>query len=609
MSDVIYKIQAPDGTILRIQGPSGATEADLQQAAEEHYSSIKKQAPAEPVKPLVQEPPQKVASPNPYANPDTVYDPVSGVPMDYGMGQRMGATLMSGSAGMLKPFAGAAQFLGINKPAETLEKVTNMGAQVGGTPAEVADIVGQVASPAPMKMFELAGKIPKFVPQIRGATSKIGSVLDKSVLAKSAAQGAGSAAFTPTSDTGDYADFLTKKAEQMGEGAVLGGVLGKAGQLVFDPKVSAEMKMLKDLGMKHFTPGQLAGQIPVVGGMIQKAEEALTSAPLLGSIIGHGQRIATEDFNRAMGNQVLKPLHETLPKSVSAGQDMINHLYSKINGAYKSLEPKISFGNFIDPKTNSTTINRMMDSSVNITKNLVPEAAQKVDDALKKTFFEPLLEKYSLDGKQFRIAEMSLGEMAKTYISSADPIQRSQGFALREFQEALRNELTKQNPQVGKELREAHEAFKNYLRVEKAAALRGADEAVFSANQMRSAAESMAGRRATARGIGMSVPESQAAVSVMGKGLPDSGTAARLLTPAALGKMLGFGAAEAGGHFLTSGAPLVAAGAMYNKPAMRGLTALATERPAQMRAVAEPVRGGLSQLGGILAAKRERQEE
>lgn len=597
MADVIYKIQAPDGTILKIQGPEGATEADLQGAAEEHYASMQKK-PVEPQK-VVPEVKEKPA--NPYANPDTVYDPVSGVPMDYGMGQTVGSTLLSGAAGVLKPIAGAAQFAGINAPARALEKVSKASEQVGGTPAQVADIVGQVASPVPGVLGNMLSKVTPN--KVSNVLSTLGSVVDKSRLAKGAVQGAGAAALTPTDLESDYKDFLAEKSKQMALSGGLGATASKGAQMLMNPKVSAQMQMLQDMGMKYFTPGQLAGQIPFIGKSLQKAEDALTSTPLLGSIIGHGQRVATEDFNRAMGNQVLKPLGETLPKDVAAGQDMINHVYSKINSAYKGLEPKISFGNYIDPQTKTSTIARMMDASSDATKNLVPEAATKVDEALGKTFFEPLLQKYSLDGKQFRVAEMRLGEMAKTYIGSSDPIVRSQGFALRDFQESLRNELTRQNPQVGKELRSAHEAFKNYLRVEKAAALRGADEGVFSANQMRSAAESMAGRRGTARGTGMSVPETQAAASVMGKGMPDSGTASRLLTPAAMAKLFGMGSAEAGAHYMTGALPLMTAGMMYNKPVMGALTALATKRPTIMRQADELVSGPLSRFAGVAGAE------
>jgi|GEM_PF-2191565 len=604
MADVIYKIQAPDGTILKIQGPEGATEADLQGAAKEHFAAMfKKSAEQSKPEPKTAEKPTNQVEKygNPFANPDTVYDPVSGVPMDYGFGQGTGATLMSGAAGILKPIAGAAQFLGINKPASELNKVTKTSEEIAGTPATVADIAGQVASPIPGAIGNVLTKVAPA--KVSNALSTASSMVDKSRLAKGAVQGAGAAVLTPTNVEDDYKDFLSQKMKQIALSGGVGAAIGKGAQMVMNPKVSEKMQMLQDMGMKYFTPGQLAGQIPFIGKSIQKAEDALTSTPFLGSIIEHGKQAATNDFNRAVGNQVLKPLGETLPKDVAAGQDMINHIYSKIEGAYKTIEPKINFGNYVDPKTKTSTITRMYDASTDATKNLVPEAANAVDETLKRTFFGPLLSKYSLDGKQFRTAEMSLGEMAKTYISSADPIVRSQGFALRNFQESLRHELTRQNPQVGNELRAAHEAFKNYLRVEKAASLRGANEGVFSANQMRSAAESMAGRRATARGTGMSVPETQAAVSVMGKGMPDSGTASRLMTPAAVAKMTGMGAAEAGAHYMTGAVPLIAAGALYNKPAMGALTAMATKRPTIMRQIEEPVSGVLSRVASTQAAQ------
>ena len=125
-----------------------------------------------------------------------------------------------------------------------------------------------------------------------------------------------------------------------------------------------------------------------------------------------------------------------------------------------------------------------------------------------------------------------------------DPKTQDIGIALRQMQDSLRNELTMQNPAVGNELRSIHDAFRRYLRVERAAAYRGAEEGVFSPQQFLSAAENLAGKRGAATGKGMMIPEAQTAASVLGKTMPTSGTAERLLTASQASKMLGLGGGE-----------------------------------------------------------------
>lgn len=604
MSDVIYKIQAPDGTILRIQGPAGATEADLQQAAESHYASMKKEATTEAPKFEPEAP--KV---NPYANPETVYDPVSGVPMDYGFGQRMGATLMSGSAGVLKPFAGAAQFLGINKPAQALESATKTAEQIGGTPAQVADIVGQIASPLPMKFAQTAGKVLKANPYLGGATSKIGSFLDKSVVAKSAAQGAGAAAFTPVADVGNYGDFFEKKAEQMGEGALFGGALGKAGQLAFDPRVSKHMQELKDMGMKYFTPGQLASQIPLVGEALRKVESGATSVPIVGSLIERGAQKVNEQFNKVIGDRVLAPMGEKVPKNVGAGEDLINYVNQKVENAYDTITPKLSISNvtYRDPASASgftSTIKVLNDKLGEVTQGLPSskghDLASMVRSEFNKYILEPLATNRSMTGKEFRDAEKNIGRVAHSYIRN--PELYDVGVALRELQGELRQELVNQNPKLAKELQGIHLAFRRHLPMERAASYVGAEGRVFNPSQFESAVKAETkGKGKFASGKGLLYPESQAALGILGKKVPDSGTAGRLMT--------GAGLLTSPLHYKATLLPALGTAMVYNVPAMRGLTALATERPAAMRVLGEPVRGGLSQLGGVMAAQPAQEEE
>ena len=109
MADVIYKIQAPDGNILRIQGPEGASEAQLLEVARTQYMA---QKAAEPKKVEVSnnDLAKRIASGETYVDPmGGIYSPEMAA---------FGAPIASTALGALKPIAGAAQFLGIKNQQE-----------------------------------------------------------------------------------------------------------------------------------------------------------------------------------------------------------------------------------------------------------------------------------------------------------------------------------------------------------------------------------------------------------------------------------------------------------------------------------------------------------
>ena len=503
-------------------------------------------------------------------------------------------TMLAGAQAPAIPVAGALQWLGINKPAEFLKANADYAKSIAGTPASVAEFAGELASPLPIKGGNLAEQAFKQIP-------KVGS----SIMGRMGAQGATQAAFTPTEnpDLG-YGEFLSEKAKQMGGGFAGGALFGKATQMGMSPQVSEKLQMLKDMGMNKFTPGQLMSQVPFVGKPIQAFESNLTSLPFAGTVIGYGQNVANKDFNTAMANQVLRPLGESVPKDVKAGNELLSFVDDKISNAYRGIEKKFDFKVITDPVTNSNTITRLNNVVDRSTIDLVPEAANKVSEIVKRSFYEPLLKTYGLSGAQFRTAEKSLGAQANTLIKSSNPIDRDAGFAIRNFQDALRNELTRQNPQVGRELMGIHDAFKKYLRIERAAAYRGADEGVFNPSQFKAATESLAGRKGTATGKGIFMPESQAATDVLGKTVPDSATAGRLMSA----KTLGLGAVEGGLNLASSLAPSIAAGTMYNPLAMYLMTKLATSRPDVVKAAAPAASKLAGRAGGLGMAQPSEQQ-
>jgi hypothetical protein len=231
----------------------------------------------------------------------------------------------------------------------------------------------------------------------------------------------------------------------------------------------------------------------------------------------------------------------------------------------------------------------------NVTDTLTPEDEVKVAGAFNKFIINPLQENLTLSGESFRVAESKLGKAAYDAFKKGD---YNISNAYRELQDELRQQLANQNPKYAQRLSNIHDSFKKYLRLERAASYRGAEEGIFTPAQFRAAVESIAGKKQTARGRALMQDEAKLAEDVLGRKVPDSGTAERFLSSLLL-KKIGTGAVEGAANVLTGGIPLALTGAVYNPLSQRALVKLATERPEVVRKFAPALQSLASRAAAI----------
>jgi hypothetical protein len=565
----------------KIEFPDGMSKSDMADALKKLPS--KEVAPAPKVEVSENDLARRIASGETYVDPmGGIYSPEMAA---------FGAPIASAALGALKPIAGAAQFLGINKPAREVEKLSKTLQEIGGTPSAVSEFGGELFSPLSLKIGKAAEKGISAIPKV-----------GKSVTARMAGQGAAGAALTPTSDQEDYAKFLQEKAGQTGLGAGLGAVSGKATQLAMSPQVSEKMQMLKDLGMKYLTPGQLVSEIPVLGKLAQGLEAKLTSVPIAGHMVAQGIKTSAEDFNRALANRVLKPLGETVPKDIPAGRPMIEFLENEIGSRYDEVLQKARFVNRPSTQNSKGTVETLWDNISKTTGDMVPSQSRSFEKDIVENVIQHLENNTVLSGGQFRTLERYLGEQSNRNYSMG---QNEIGEAYSKVQDILRKELTKQNPQIGKLLTDTHQAFKNLKPIKKSSELVGAEEGVFSPTQFRGQAKGK--------------PElqkiSDASMRVLGPSMPNSGTADRLQAAQLLTGLSG----AAGVTGLVNGGPqegltaavsvplvpLALTSMIYNKPAMGLLTKMATSRPQLMRQAAPLASQAAARSAGVLSKKPE----
>lgn len=394
-------------------------------------------------------------------------------------------------------------------------------------------------------------------------------------------------------------------AERVTNTLVSGGITGAAqaapravGRMLA-PKTNPEAKALIDEGVS-LTPGQ------IMGGAAQRAEDGLTSVPVLGDAIKAAQRRGIESFDTVAINRSLEPIGKSLPRGMK-GHEAVAFAQDALGEAYDALLPRMKGELNAAAPVNALpaaagqmpapTLMQELDSIRQLGANLPPDQAGQLNRIIDNEVIKRFTPQGLASGETLKQIESKLGKMAAQFGRSDNYDVQTLGDAVQEVQAALRRMVENVNPGHGKELKAINEGWANFKRIQKAAASVGAKDGVFTPAQLHSAAKAGDKSKDKARfAVGEALMQdlSKAGKSTLSPTVPDSGTPFRLANLATMG----------GGYWLD---PTIAAGigggaAAYTPAVQRVIQALLVERPELMRQLGPKVAATAPQLTGATLA-------
>jgi len=398
-----------------------------------------------------------------------------------------------------------------------------------------------------------------------------------------AVQGAALGALQPVVGEAAQGNFGESKAMQGVAGGALGAALPATGRLLAPAasRATSAAQRLAGEGVQ-LTPGQ------ALGGMMMRMEDRAMSVPIMGDAIRSARTRGNESLNRAVYNRVLGPIGE---KTDKMGRAAVDDARRKISQAYDDVLDKVTF-------TPDNAFSRNIAGLREMASALPARERRAFENVLQREVLGPLSKGRSIDGRAFKDIESQLGEQAKKFLKSPDAYQQDVGHAITELQKGLRENLIRMNPQQAERLRNVNESFANFVRLENAAGRIGAQDGVFTPQQLASAirqTDRSRRRGAYARGDALMQDLSDAAQSRMSAQIPDSGTAGRLA-------MQGAGLAS---YFVNPMIPagLGAASIPYLPGVSRAATAAIIRRPDSAKALADALErlppGALGALAGV----------
>jgi hypothetical protein len=478
---------------------------------------------------------------------------------------------------------------------QNIDALAQMAARTTGLGVEDTERVNREA---------LADYQQRFRPDLRPAASAIGRGAGQALAAAplmpalpaggmiagaagGAATGAAAGALTPVYEVGD---FWMQKGRQAGESAAVGGVLGAAGGAVgkaLSPNLAPGAQALHDKGV-NLTPGQ------AFGGMTKGVEDRLSGFPIIGDLVRSAQFRSIKDFDRAIYAKAVEPFGEEgarVAARAEAGNAGIAQIGDFLSSKYQSVLPKMRVG--IDGQ-----FVQDMGKLATMAKEL-PEGQQAQFVAiLKNQLVERGLQPGKvISGETMKLADSELGRIAAVYKSSSNPDHRLLSDAVRQAQENLRNLVGRQNPDTKPIVDAANEGWRTLAQMERAGALVGAKDGVFTPAQFLSAGvkrgDKTVRHRGFARGEAWNQEIAQTADRILPNKVPDSGTAGRGL----------LGLAATGALHMPSAAALSAASVPYLPGVGPLMMNLLTQRPQAIRDMGAGVRS-LAPYLGLLASQQ-----
>lgn len=345
-------------------------------------------------------------------------------------------------------------------------------------------------------------------------------------IAQASAIGGSTAALQPVPE-GE--EFWPTKGEQVALGAALGPVgerLGAGAARVLSPLSSQAVQALRQMGVTP-TVGQ-------AGGTVSKAiEERLASLPITGEVIRGAQKRALDQFNLGAINHALRFAGMKLPVGAKAGHEAIESAGNMLSKGYDDLIPQMKAAVDIPFAQDIQRIGQLADDA------LVGDTLSAFNKQLLKVAQMAKGAKGSIPGVDAKKIISDLGRRSRDLMKSQDVAQRELGGLFGDLKGAFSNALQRgSTPEQAAALRGLDKAYGANLRTTVAAARQGATtEGVFTPAQLKSAVRQLdptMRKGAFARGTAPMQDIAAMGQEVIGRELPTSGTAERLMAGTAL---------------------------------------------------------------------------
>ena len=382
------------------------------------------------------------------------------------------------------------------------------------------------------------------------------------------------AAYAAGSAEGDAVD----RAKAAAVGGVVSAGTGKLGDAIF-PKVGEAARKLMREGVR-LTPGQR------VGGLTKELEERATSIPFVGDVIEAGQQNAMDDFNRAAINSSIRILgkgSKKVPKG-KTGQDAYEFAKDQLDEAYAKVIPKLKANVGTDFEDGLVKI--IQDNA-----DLGEDGLKKLQAKLGKILASKVTsEDKILRGDVLKTVDSDLGLEATKFLRSSVASERELGGVLSDVQTLLRQSMEGTSPQANREYKKVQSSFRTLLPVRKAVVAASTKRGNFTPAQLLRGSKAVDQSRdkiATATGKAPQQSLATDAQEVIGRTIPDSGTAERVMTGLLLNRIRQNPLSTIGG----GGAALGATSLAYGNPLGRTLTSGLLQTPRAVGTLGAPALG------------------
>lgn len=401
------------------------------------------------------------------------------------------------------------------------------------------------------------------VPWLTRAPSVIRAAIGSATAAAPLGAVSGAGKLENPEGASDYAKAAGKNALLSGAmGLVFGGAGHAVGNAV-GPWATAAAQRLHQAGVR-LTPGE------IVGGYAKRVEDGASSWPFIGQMIRNRQAESSESLNRAAWNQALSPLGRryALPANTEMGHEAAQRATDTLNRRYAAVVPRMQ----------AQMDAQLTQDIAQISQRLPQSVRPQFADAYRR-HVEHVLDPATgaIDGRGLQHALGALRDEARRLQTSqaSHAYDHDLGVALNEMRDRIVDSAGRYTPQrTMTDFNNIQRAYRNFAVLRDAASRTGAEQGVFNPTQFHAAvraADTTAGKGATARGEAVLQNLSGPAKAVMTRRVADSGTPERA---ALLGAILNPALAAKG---VAAG---VGPGALYTRTGNALFRSAATAAPA-----------------------------